>query len=82
MTIFHSNIKSESEANLLNGPPPLNYSLHDRKKSIAITWGIILCDSCLLPIIMFYALWFTSLSRTTGGDFIFFDCRISNSYLL
>jgi hypothetical protein len=65
MSASHSRIKSESETDLLDGPPPLNYSLHDRKKSIAITWTIIVCDSCLLPIIMFYALWFTKLSHTT-----------------
>jgi len=65
MNTSHSRNKSDSQADLLNGPPPLDYSLHNRKKSIAITWTIILFDSCLLPIIAFYALWFTKLSRTT-----------------
>jgi len=63
--ISHYSVKSEYEADLLKGPPPLNYSLHDRKTSIAITWTIIFCDSCLLPIILFYALWFTKVSHMT-----------------
>ena len=66
MNPSHSSIKTGSETNLLNGPPPLPYSLHPRKKAIAITWTIILFDSCLLPITMFYALWFTKLSHKTG----------------
>ncbi|KAF7967148.1 hypothetical protein HWV62_18624 [Athelia sp. TMB] len=45
-------------------PPPINYSLHTRKKAIIISWSIIVADSCLLPIIMFYALWFSPLSHS------------------
>jgi len=70
MSTSHSSIKSENEADPLNGPPPLNYSLHDRKKSIAITWTILLCNSCLLPIVMFYSLWFTTLSHSTVFDIL------------
>ncbi|KIM72679.1 hypothetical protein PILCRDRAFT_81698 [Piloderma croceum F 1598] len=57
--------KTESDVDLLDGPPPLPYSLYPRKKAIVITWSIIFFDSCLLPIIMFYFLWFTKLSHTT-----------------
>lgn len=70
MVISHSNLKSESRNNLLDGSPPLNYSLHTRTKAIAITWTIISFDSCLLPIILFYSLWFgTTLSHSTGTLF-------------
>ena len=48
------------------GPPPINYSLHARKKAIVISWSIIIIDSCLLPIVMFYALWFTPLSHSNS----------------
>lgn len=66
MSASQTHIKSASNTDISDGPPPLNYSLNDRKRSIAITWSIILADSCLLPIIMFYSLWFTKLSHETG----------------
>jgi len=63
----HSIVKSEFDAHLLQGlrPPPLNYSLRDRKKSIVIIWTIIILDACILPIVLFYALWFTKVSHLT-----------------
>ena len=70
MSASHLRSKSESQSDLLIGLPPLPYSLHPRKRAIAITWSIILFDSCLLPIIMFYALWFTKLSHTTGKNLV------------
>ena len=62
----HSTIKSEYNTDLLKFPPALNYSLRDRKKSITITWTLIILDSCILPIILFYALWYTKMSHLTG----------------
>ncbi|KZP10458.1 hypothetical protein FIBSPDRAFT_96727 [Athelia psychrophila] len=58
--------KSESQENLLedanalDGPPSLNYSLRNRKVAIAITWTVILIDSCIMPVVLFYSLWFGS----------------------
>lgn len=62
--------KSESQENLLEngdldkldgpGPPSLKYSLRDRKVAIAITWTVILIDSCIMPVGLFYSLWFGS----------------------
>jgi len=49
---------------LVLAPPPINYSLHARKKAIIITWLIIIADSCILPIFMFYVLWFSRLSHS------------------
>ncbi|KZP23266.1 hypothetical protein FIBSPDRAFT_737692 [Athelia psychrophila] len=48
-----------------HGPPPLPYSLHARKRSIIITWTAIVFMAAVLPIVLFYALWYTSLSRAT-----------------
>ncbi|KAF7967153.1 hypothetical protein HWV62_35690 [Athelia sp. TMB] len=53
-----------SSASDVYGPPPINYSLRARKRAIIISWSIIAVDSCLLPIVMFYALWFTPLSHS------------------
>ena len=50
-------------------PPPINYSLHTRKKAIIISWSIIVVDSCLFPIVMFYALWFSPLSHSNSEPF-------------
>jgi hypothetical protein len=48
-------------------PPPLNYSLRTRKKSIAIFWTLILLDCVCLPIALYFGLWYgTSLSHNAG----------------
>jgi len=39
-------------------PPELPYNLRDRKKWICIIWTIVCLNSCLFPIILFYALWY------------------------
>jgi len=45
-------------------PPPLNYSLRKRKKSIAIFWTFIFVDCVLLPIALYFGLWYgTNLSH-------------------
>lgn len=45
-------------------PPPLEYSLRTRKKSILIFWGLIVLDCVCVPIILYFALWYgTSLSH-------------------
>ncbi|KAF2405399.1 hypothetical protein EJ06DRAFT_453280, partial [Trichodelitschia bisporula] len=45
-------------------PPPLNYSLRTRKKSIAIFWSLIVIDCIFVPIALYFALWYgTSLSH-------------------
>jgi len=45
-------------------PPPLNYSLQTRKKSIAIFWTLIFLDCVCMPIVLYFALWYaTNLSH-------------------
>lgn len=45
-------------------PPPLEYSLRTRKKSIFFFWTLIFVDCVCVPIILYFALWYgTSLSH-------------------
>ena len=48
-------------------PPPLPYSLHTRKKAIAIFWTIFVIDTLAQPLVLYWALWFaTDLSHNVG----------------
>lgn len=48
-------------------PPPLPYSLHTRKKSIAIFWTIFVVDTLAQPLILYWCLWYlTDLSHNLG----------------
>ncbi|KAJ6184063.1 hypothetical protein N7519_005364 [Penicillium mononematosum] len=45
-------------------PPPLPYSLHTRKKSIAFFWTIFVIDTLAQPLILYWCLWYlTDLSH-------------------
>lgn len=47
-------------------PPPLNYSLWDRRWFIAFFWGMILIDVIAQPIALYFSLWYyTNLSPNT-----------------
>ncbi|GAB7353273.1 hypothetical protein MBLNU459_g3779t1 [Dothideomycetes sp. NU459] len=47
-------------------PPPLDYTLRTRKRSIAIFWGLILFDSICMPLALYFGLWYgTDLSPNT-----------------
>lgn len=39
-------------------PPPLNYTLHTRKMSIFIFWSFIIFDSVVMPIALYFGLWY------------------------
>jgi hypothetical protein len=39
-------------------PPPLNYSLRDRKWAIAVFWTVIVFDSVAMPIALYFGLWY------------------------
>lgn len=48
-------------------PPPLPYSLHTRKKAIAIFWTIFVIDTLGQPLILYWTLWYlTDLSHNLG----------------
>jgi hypothetical protein len=45
-------------------PPPLNYTLRTRKKSLFIFWGLIFLDCICMPLILYFVLWYcTNLSH-------------------
>jgi hypothetical protein len=39
-------------------PPPLNYSLRPRKLAIVLFWTVILFDSVVIPIALYFGLWY------------------------
>ncbi|KAK4694846.1 hypothetical protein P7C71_g2798, partial [Lecanoromycetidae sp. Uapishka_2] len=44
-------------------PPPLPelpYSLRDHKKSIAVVWTLLALDAAIMPLALFYPLWYAS----------------------
>ncbi|OCK79078.1 hypothetical protein K432DRAFT_355609 [Lepidopterella palustris CBS 459.81] len=60
---FYANTQVRYEDADFRTPPPLNYSLHPRKKSIAIFWSLIILDCVCMPIALYFGLWYgTSLS--------------------
>ncbi|SLM36653.1 hypothetical protein LPUS_06270 [Lasallia pustulata] len=40
--------------------PPLPYRLRDHKRNIAIIWTLLALDAAILPLVLFYPLWFAS----------------------
>lgn len=65
-------------------PPPLGYSLRDRKVAVAICWTLVLIDSCFIAVGLFYPLWYgTSMSKTNGTWLrLFFILGISTDQTL
>lgn len=50
-------------------PPPLPYSLRDRKKSIAFFWSLFILDCVAQPLALYFGLWYgTNLSHNLGMD--------------
>ena len=59
-------MQSSNDAAYEPEPPPLNYSLWDRKWSIVIFWGFIVIDCTAAPIGLYFGLWYgTNLSPNT-----------------
>lgn len=55
------------EGSVHSEPPPLPYSLHTRKKAIAIFWTIFVVDTLAQPLVLYWALWYaTDLSHNLG----------------
>ncbi|OJI99203.1 hypothetical protein ASPVEDRAFT_125535 [Aspergillus versicolor CBS 583.65] len=62
-------------------PPPLPYSLRDRKKSIAFFWSLFILDCVAQPLALYFGLWygtnlshnlvFTIVTITLGGISVF-----------
>ena len=51
---------SSAEVDLQPDLPSLPYSLHEHKKNICLVWSLFALDSAILPIVLFYVLWFAS----------------------
>lgn len=49
-------------------PPPLNYTLHTRYRSIFIFWFFIVFDSVVMPIALYYGLWYGVGPGSTSDD--------------
>jgi hypothetical protein len=48
-------------------PPPLNYSLKPRIRSIAFFWTLVFLDVVCVPIVLYFTLWYlTNLSHNAG----------------
>jgi hypothetical protein len=48
-------------------PPPLNYSLRPRIKSISFFWTLVFLDVVCVPIVLYFTLWYlTNLSHNAG----------------
>lgn len=55
----HANAPVGSTPELLEPePPPLNYTLHTRKMAIFIFWSFIVFDSVVMPIALYFGLWY------------------------
>ena len=57
---LNSMTPSSADVDLQPLLPPLPYSLHDHKKNICLVWSLFALDSAILPIALFYILWFAS----------------------
>lgn len=51
------NIRSPASS-LIQPLPELPYSLRDHKRNIFIIWTLLAIDSAILPIVLFYPLWY------------------------
>ena len=66
-------------------PPPLPYSLRDRKRSIAIFWTLFILDTLAQPLVLYWALWYaTDLSHNLGmfDPFLFRRSLADNFFVL
>ncbi|KUI73813.1 hypothetical protein VM1G_09155 [Cytospora mali] len=60
---------TESRPQLLEPePPPLNYTLHTRYMAIFIFWSFIVFDSVVMPIALYYGLWYGVGPGSTTDD--------------
>jgi hypothetical protein len=51
-------LESATRPQFLPEPPSLNYTLRTRKLSIAIFWSLIVFDTVVLPIGLYFGLWY------------------------
>lgn len=49
--------------------PPLPYTLHSKKRSIAIHWTIILLPTCILPLAFYFGLRYSGHIAAHTGEY-------------
>lgn len=54
----HAPAPGSTPALLEPEPPPLDYTLHTRKMAIFIFWSFIVFDSVVMPIALYFGLWY------------------------
>ena len=52
-------------------PPPLDYSLWDRRWSITFWWTMIVFDSVVMPIGLYFGLWYGTSRSTLSANTVF-----------
>jgi hypothetical protein len=52
-------------------PPPLNYSLRDRKKAIFWFWTLIFVDCILMPIGLYFGMWYGLTRDQVSANAVF-----------
>jgi hypothetical protein len=53
-------------------PPPLNYSLKPRMKSLYIFWFLVFVDCIVTPLVLYFCLWYlTDLSPNAGSYYLY-----------
>jgi hypothetical protein len=61
------NIESDSASLYGDEPPRLEYDLRSKKLRIGFFWSMVLLDSMVIPIVLYFALWKGSgLDHSTG----------------
>jgi hypothetical protein len=54
-----------------SSPPLLHYSLHTRKVTITIFWSLVLIDSVILPIALYFTLWYCVSRDALSANSVF-----------
>ncbi|KAF3765661.1 hypothetical protein M406DRAFT_231875, partial [Cryphonectria parasitica EP155] len=63
-------------------PPPLNYTLHTRKKAIFIFWSFIIFDSVVMPIALYFGLWYGGEVLSANAVFSIVTAAIGGASIL
>jgi hypothetical protein len=65
MYLLLARSKSQSQPNGFmtiesGGPPSLEYDIHQRRFKIALFCTMVLIDSMIIPVVLFFVLWYTT----------------------
>ena len=57
---LHGSEDKVTQKDPLEGLPQLPYSLRDHKSSIALIWTLLALDAAIIPLTLFYPLWYAT----------------------